>query len=149
MADQTESSVYVDAPADQVLDVIADLEAYPQWTRQLTSVTVLSEDEGWADEAEFVLDAGVLKDDYVLRYTWDVDADSTGVVSWELVRAHTLSAMDGSYTLATEGAGTRLTYRLAVDLAIPMPGMLRRKAERAIVGSALEELKARVERAGR
>lgn len=149
MADQTESSVYIDAPADQVLDVIADLEAYPQWARHLSSVTVLTQDDGWADEAEFVLDAGMLKDDYVLRYTWDVEADSTGVVSWELVRAHTLSAMDGSYTLAPEGPGTRVTYRLAVDLAIPVPGMMRRKAERAIVGAALEELKAQVERAGR
>ena len=52
---------------------------------------------------------------------------------------------DGSYTLAARGAGTYVTYRLAVDLTIPMLGMLKRKAEKVIVDTALRELKKRVE----
>ncbi len=148
MPEYTESATHIAAPVDMVLDIIADLEAYPTWADGLRSVRVLSDEDGWADEAEFVLDAGMLKDDYVLRYTWDVDEDSTGVVSWELVRAQSLSAMDGSYTLAADGSGTQVTYRLSVDVKIPMPGMLRRKAERAIVANALEGLKKRAEAAG-
>ena len=53
--------------------------------------------------------------------------------------------MNGSYTLASQGAGTDVTYRLAVDLTIPMLGMLKRKAEKVIVDTALRELKKRVE----
>lgn len=149
MSEHTESVVFIDAPADAVLDAIADLEAYPSWVKGLTSVRVLTQDEGWADEAEFVLDAGPIKDTYVLQYTWDVDEDSTGVVSWSLVRGQVLSAMDGSYTLAAEpgagGEGTTVTYRLAVALKIPMPGMVRRKAETSIVTAALDDLKRLVE----
>lgn len=145
MAELTESSTVIDASADAILDVIADLEAYPQWTKGLRSVRTLSEDQGWPDEAEFVLDAGMLKDEYVLRYTWDVAADSSGVISWELVRATVLSAMDGSYTLIPRASRTEVTYRLAVQMAMPIPGMLRRKAERSIVTAALQGLKSRVE----
>lgn len=145
MADHTESAVVIEASPDAVLDAIADLEAYPSWAKGLRSVRVLSEDEGWADEAEFVVDAGPLKDTYVLRYTWDVDEDSTGVVSWTLVRGQSLAAMDGSYTLSPAGGGTSVTYRLAVELKMPMPGMLRRRAEKSIVATALEDLRALVE----
>ena len=152
MPEHTESSVFIDAPADAVLDAIADLEAYPSWVKGLASVRVLTQDEGWADEAEFVLDAGAIRDTYVLQYTWDVDEDSIGVVSWTLVRGQVLSAMDGSYTLVREvgpgGEGTSVTYRLAVDLKIPMPGMVRRMAEKSIVTAALGDLKRLVEGAG-
>jgi hypothetical protein len=68
------------------------------------------------------------------------------VVSWSLVEATVLKAMNGSYTLAGEGAeGTTVTYRLAVDVKIPMLGMLKRKAEKVIIDTALKELKKRVE----
>ena len=75
--------------------------------------------------------------------------EGTGVVSWGLVKATVLKAMNGSYTLASRGAGTDVTYRLAVDLTIPMLGMLKRKAEKVIVDTALRELKKRVARADR
>jgi hypothetical protein len=67
------------------------------------------------------------------------------VVSWSLVKAQVLKTMNGSYTLVAEGDGTLLTYRLAVDVKIPMLGMLKRKAEKVIVDTALQELKKRVE----
>ena len=67
------------------------------------------------------------------------------MVSWTLVKATVLRAMDGSYTLASDKASTKVTYRLAVDLTIPVLGLLKRKAEKAIVDTALKELKKRVE----
>ena len=81
----------------------------------------------------------------MLDYDWDVREDGTGVVSWSLVSAQVLKTMNGSYTLAAQGEGTLLTYRLSVDVKIPMLGMLKRKAEKVIVDTALEELKKRVE----
>ena len=107
---------------------------------------MLSEEgDGWADRVEFELDAGVIKDTYVLDYAWEVEDDGTGVVSWQLVKATVLRAMNGSYTLETQQGGTLVTYRLAVDLNIPMLGLLKRRAEKVIVETALKELKKHVE----
>ena len=146
MADRTESSIVIDAPPGEVLDVIADFDAYPEWAAEVKAIRVLAEEgDGWADQVEFTLDAGAIKDTYVLDYEWDVVEDGTGIVSWSLVSAHVLKAMDGSYTLAAQGAGTKVTYRLSVDVKIPMIGLLKRKAEKVIVDTALKELKKRVE----
>jgi ribosome-associated toxin RatA of RatAB toxin-antitoxin module len=146
MADRTQSSVVIAAPPGTVLDIIADFEAYPEWAHEVKRVCVLSEEgDGWADRVEYTMDAGVIKDTYTLDYEWDVADDGTGVVSWSLVRATILRAMDGSYTLARDRTGTRVTYRLAVELTIPMLGLLKRRAEQVIVDTALKELKKRAE----
>jgi ribosome-associated toxin RatA of RatAB toxin-antitoxin module len=146
MADRTESSIVVDAAPGDVLDVIADFDAYPEWTGAVQEADVVEEyEDGWASQVRFTLDAGVLKDTYTLAYEWDVDENGTGTVSWNLVEATVLKAMDGSYRLRENGSGTEVTYTLAVDLRVPMLGMLRRKAEKVIIDTALNELKKRVE----
>ncbi|EBP4943440.1 SRPBCC family protein [Salmonella enterica] len=147
MADRTESSIDIAATPGEVLDVIADFDSYPEWATEVKKVNVLTEEgDGWADQVQFTLDAGAIKDTYVLDYEWDVHQDGTGVVSWSLVEATVLKAMNGSYTLAARGAdGTTVTYRLAVDVKVPMLGMLKRKAEKVIIDTALKELKKRVE----
>jgi len=147
MADRTESSIDIAAKPGEVLDVIADFESYPEWATEVKKVQVLTEEgDGWADRVQFTLDAGAIKDTYVLDYEWDVRTNGTGVVSWQLVEASVLKAMNGSYTLAAKGREeTTVTYRLAVDVKIPMLGMLKRKAEKVIIGTALKELKKRVE----
>lgn len=146
MADRTESTVVVDAPPQSVLDVIADFEAYPEWTGAVREAEVLLTDEdGWPVQVRFTLDAGAIRDTYTLDYTWDVAEDGTGELSWTLVEASVLKAMDGSYVLAAAGDGCTVTYTLTVDVRIPMLGMLRRKAEKVIIDTALNELKKRVE----
>jgi ribosome-associated toxin RatA of RatAB toxin-antitoxin module len=146
MADRTESSIDIAATPGEVLDVIADFESYPEWATEVKKVSILTEEgDGWADQVQFTLDAGAIKDTYVLDYQWDVTEDGTGVVSWTLVEAGVLKAMNGSYTLAAKGEDTTVTYRLAVDVKIPMLGMLKRKAEKVIIDTALKELKKRVE----
>jgi hypothetical protein len=90
----------------------------------------------------FVLDAGVIRDQYELVYEWDDDRR----VEWELVKGQMMRAQRGSYLLEPAGdAGTKVTYFLSVDLAIPMLGLLKRKAERVVMDTALRELKKRVE----
>src|SRR5919206_148639 len=106
MADRTESSIVVDAAPGEVLDVIADFDAYPEWTGAVRQAEVLEEDEdGRARTVRFVLDAGALRDTYTLAYTWDIVDDGTGTVAWTLVEAGILKAMDGSYRLRAHGAG--------------------------------------------
>ncbi|MFC6706383.1 SRPBCC family protein [Flexivirga alba] len=146
MADSTKSSVSIKAAPAEVLDVIADFDGYPEWTGQIKSAEVLSEDEqGWPLQVQLTLDAGVIKDTYVLAYTWDVAEDGTGVVSWELVKSSILKSLDGIYRLTSDGETTNVTYELTVDLSIPVIGMIRRKAEKTIIETALKGLKKRVE----
>lgn len=147
MAERTQSDIEIEAPVGAVLDVIADFDRYPEWAKEVTSTEVLSEEgDGWGDQVRFVLDAGAIKDTYTLDYDWDIADDGSGVVSWTLVNATILKSMDGSYTLDAVGPDrTRVTYELVVDLKIPMIGMLKRKAERVIIDTALNELKKRVE----
>ncbi len=146
MSDSTRSSIQIAAEPGAVLDVIADFESYPEWAEQVKVATILTEDgDGWADQVEYTLDAGAIRDTYVLSYEWDIDDAGTGVVSWSLVRATVLKALTGSYALAASAGGTSVTYQLEVDVKIPMLGMLKRKAEKIIVDTALKELKKRVE----
>jgi hypothetical protein len=126
--------------------VIADFEAYPDWTGSVKSATVIEEDEyGWAYQVRFTLDAGAIRDTYVLEYDWDIADDGSGTMSWSLVEGNVLKAMDGSYILSSVNAGCAVTYQLGVELRVPMLGVLRRKAEKVIIDTALHELKKRAE----
>ena len=143
MADQTESSILIAAVAADVMAVIADFESYPHWNDEVKLVEILSvyEDNGKPAEVRFVLDAGAIKDDYVLEYDWVCDT----VLSWQLTRGDMLKAMDGTYALTESAGATTVSYRLAVDVRIPMIGLFKRKAEKVIIDRALKGLKERVE----
>ena len=142
MADQSTQSIVVDAPAADVMAVIADFPAYPQWVSAAKQVEVLEAGpDGRARRVHFVLDAGAVKDDYVLDYTWDGDRR----VDWTLVQGQMQKQQDGSYSLVESGGSTTVTYAITVDLSIPMLGMIKRKAEKVILDTALKELKKRVE----
>ena len=142
MAEQTTSSIVIDAPAAEVMAVIADFPAYPEWAQGMKQAEVVEEGVGGrADKVHFELEATPIKDSYTLAYEWKGDSS----VTWALVEGKMLKAMEGAYLLRPSGAGTEVTYRLAVDLSIPMIGLLRRKAEKVIIDTALKGLKKRVE----
>ena len=142
MADQSTQSIVVDAPAADVMAVIADFPSYPMWVASAKQVEVLQEGEdGRARRVRFLLDAGVFKDDYTLDYTWEGDRK----VSWTLVTSQLMKRQDGSYTLIDKDGATEVAYAITIDLSIPMLGMMKRKAEKVILDTALKELKKRVE----
>lgn len=145
MAEQTTSSIVIDAPAAQVMGVIADFSAYPAWAQGMKQVEVVATDsDGRAEQVHFELEAAPIKDSYTLGYDWDGDR----AVRWHLVEGKMLKAMQGAYELRETGSGTEVTYRLTVEVAIPMIGMLRRRAEKVIIDTALKGLKKRVESLG-
>jgi ribosome-associated toxin RatA of RatAB toxin-antitoxin module len=142
MADQTTSSILIAAEPASIMAVIADFASYPEWAKGVKSCEVLTEfEDGRAGEVAFVLDAAPIKDEYTLTYDWDGDAQ----VTWSLVKAKMLKAMEGAYILDPRGDSTEVTYQLQVDLSIPMIGMLKRKGERVVIDTALKGLKRRVE----
>ena len=74
----------------------------------------------------------------MLAYRWDGDA----AVRWDLSGPGSMiSEMSGGYLLRRMRGGTRVTYELAVGLRVPMIGMLKRRAEKTIVDTALKGLK--------
>ncbi|MFD7921769.1 SRPBCC family protein [Streptomyces sp. NPDC059740] len=144
MAEHTSSSITIEASPADVMGVIADFARYPEWTGEVKEAEVLARDEqGRAEQVRLLLDAGAIRDDHTLAYTWN----GTGEVSWSLVKSQMLRSLDGSYRLAPldGGARTQVTYRLTVDVKIPMLGMIKRKAEKVIIDRALAGLKQRVE----
>jgi ribosome-associated toxin RatA of RatAB toxin-antitoxin module len=143
MAEQTTSSIAIDAAPADVMAVIADFPAYPQWAKGVTTADVVSAyDDGWAEQVFFVLDVSPIKDEYTLAYQWDGDR----AVTWSLVEGKMLRALDGAYILRDLGNGsTEVTYRLALDVSIPLIGMLKRKGEKILIDTALKGLKKRVE----
>jgi carbon monoxide dehydrogenase subunit G len=142
VVDKASSSISIDADKQAVMAVIADFEAYPEWSTAIKQVSVdETGDDGRGTVATFTLDAGVLKDTYTLTYDWQGDDQ----VDWHLVKGRAMKSQEGTYELRENGGSTEVTYRLAVDLNIPMLGMFKRKAEKVIMDTALKGLKKRVE----
>ncbi|MCU1680684.1 MAG: cyclase/dehydrase [Amycolatopsis sp.] len=145
MAEQSTQSIEVDASPERVMAVIADFPSYPEWAKAVRETEVLAEnDDGRAKQVRLTLDAGPIKDVYTLEYDWDADGHG---VSWHLVKGQMQKAQNGRYQLETVSSGTKVTYTLSVELALPMIGLLRRKAEKMVMDTALKELKRRVESA--
>jgi hypothetical protein len=125
------------------MGVIADFGSYPEWATGVRSAEILDTGpDGRPLRVRFGLDAGVIRDSYVLAYEWDGDA----AVRWQLAEAGSMvTEMTGAYLLAEDGAGTKVSYELAVGTRMPMIGMLRRRAEKTIIDTALKGLKTRAE----
>ncbi|MFE0630207.1 SRPBCC family protein [Streptomyces sp. NPDC058864] len=147
MAEHTRSSITIDAAPADVMGVIADFARYPEWTGEVKEAEILSAGgDGRAEQVRLLLDAGAIKDDHTLAYTWAGDEE----VRWTLVKSQMLRTLDGAYILVPleDGKRTEVTYQLTVDVKIPMLGMIKRKAEKVIIDRALAGLKKRVESQG-
>ncbi len=134
------------APRATVMGVIADFAAYPEWATGVSSAEVVEQDANTRPlRVRFVLNAGPIKDSYVLAYEWDGNT----AVRWTLAEAGSMvTEMSGAYLLADEGPGTKVSYELAVGTRVPL-GLLKRRAEKTIIDTALRGLKTRTEQVGR
>lgn len=142
MADQTESSIVIAADAQRVMDVIADLRTYPEWAGVKATEILQTFPDGRPKRVRMVIDNGPIKDTYTIEYQWQANRK----VTWQLTESEVLRDLDGTYTIVDLGDGTsEVSYRLVVDLMIPIIGTIKRKAEKAIVDAALKGLKKRVE----
>jgi ribosome-associated toxin RatA of RatAB toxin-antitoxin module len=147
MAETSTQSIVIAAPRARIAEVICEFASYPEWVSAAKRVEVVEEyEDGYASQVRFVLDAGVVQDEYTLAYEY---AEDISRVEWHLVAPSRIQkAQDGSYDIEEHGDGTStVTYTLAVELSIGMLGMFKRKAEKMIMDTALRELKRRVESA--
>lgn len=131
--------------------VIADFAAYPDWATGVSAIQIVEDGpDSRPRRVRFVLDAGLIRDRYVLpirdRYVLGYEWDGDSAVRWQLAEGGTMvTEMSGAYLLADEGPGTRVSYELAVGTRMPMLGMLKRRAEKTIIETALKGLKSRAE----
>ncbi len=129
----------------EILAVIADLPAYPQWSAVHKQASVDTRfPDGRPKRASMGVSAVGMTDTQVLDYTWSAHG-----VSWSLVKP-TLQQKDqqGSYSI-TKGVGvSHVNYELRIDPAIPLPGLIIRQVMKKAISAATDGLKKRVESAG-
>ena len=144
MSDISTSTVTVEAPADQVVAVLSDLPSYPSWSTSIKSVNVItSDDKGRATQVQVSVDAGALKDKPTLNYDW---SKAPARIDFSLEDADLLTEMTGAYIIKDNGDDTTdVTYVLTVGLSMPVPAMMRQKAEKSTIDLALKQLKEKLE----
>ena len=142
MGERASNEVTVEAPPETVLDVILDLESYPDWAEGVEEVEVLERDaDGRPAKARFVVDARVFEARYTLAYRYGDDR-----VSWELVEGDRITQLDGEYVLSAQGDdATRLKYTLEVALNMPLPGFLKKRGAKTILETGLNGVKRQAE----
>lgn len=143
--EHAEGTIVIDAPLDDVVDVIENYESYPEWA-EVRRVDIRERGEGGrATEVAFEVDVPVLgKASYTLRYRY---APGGTAISWDSIEAHgAVREIRGEYLLDEfESDATTVTYRLAVELGSLVPGFLRTEGAKRVIENALERLKRRVE----
>jgi ribosome-associated toxin RatA of RatAB toxin-antitoxin module len=144
--DQTTQTITIDVAPDTVFEVVLDVGRYPEWATDIKWVEILRSDlDGRAGLVAYRAAAMGRSTSYELRYYYGTNPLR---VSWRLTEGDVVSRMDGEYILeaAGDGSSTKVTYNLSVDMRVPLPGFVKRRAEARIVHTALGELKARAER---
>ena len=140
MATTDSREVVIEASPEEILDVIADIESTPTWSPQYQSAEVLEAyDNGRPKRVKMKIKTAGISDEQVVDYTWAGD-----VVSWTLVSAGQLKAQDASYTLTPDGDKTKVRFDITVDLSIPLPGFVLKRAMKGGVETATEGLRKQV-----
>lgn len=143
--EHAEGSIVIDAPLEDVMEVIEDYESYPDWA-DVNRVEVNERGEGGrATEVAYEVDVPVLgKAAYTLSYRY---APGDTGISWVTKEARgAIRDIRGEYLLdELDESTTKVTYRLAVELGVLVPGFLRTEGSKRVIENALEKLKRRVE----
>lgn len=144
MSEFSRSVVTIDAPIADVQKTLFELDKYPEWSSQIKSAEALERDDhARVTKVKMSIDAGMMKDRLTLDYDW---SQAPSKLSFSLDEADLLTGMDGIYTIAAiDEDTTEVTYELEVSLSMPIPAMMRQKAEKATIDAALEQLKAHLE----
>lgn len=143
MAESASETTTIAASRDRIWEIVTDVERYPEWARDIKDVTVHQRDDaGRPLEVEFRASALGRSTHYTLRYDYSQAPD---VLAWSLLRGDIMRTSDGSYVFRdSDTNGTQVRYDLVIELAIPLPGFVKRRAEVRILHT-LRELKDRAE----
>lgn len=172
MEEQVVERTMIRATPEHLFAIITDFENYPSWSGDVKAVRVLERDEqgrgtkvvfrvaafgrstsptlvydysGAPLHLSWVQEAGDLTRRYDGSYTFDALSTEAGAAG---------GAGEGDEAGATGESGaageagdreveeTEVCYRLTVDLKVPLPGFVKRRAESLVGVKVLRELKA-------
>jgi ribosome-associated toxin RatA of RatAB toxin-antitoxin module len=140
MATSDSREVVIEASPDEILDVIADVESTPSWSPQYQSCEVLDAyDDGRPRQVKMKIKTAGISDEQVVEYTWSDDS-----VSWTFVSAGQLKAQDASYTLTPQADKTKVTFDITIDLSVPLPGFVLKRAMKGAMETATDGLRKQV-----
>jgi hypothetical protein len=144
MSEFSKSTISIDAPLSAVQEALFALDKYPEWSAQIKSAEALArDDQGRITKVKMSIDAGMMKDRPTLDYDW---SGAPSKLSFSLDEADLLTGMDGIYSFKSiDEDTTEVTYELEVSLSMPIPAMMRQKAEKATIDAALSQLKTHLE----
>jgi uncharacterized membrane protein len=144
MSEFSKSTITIDAPIADVQKALFELDRYPEWSSQIKSAEAIArDDQGRITKIKMSIDAGMMKDRPTMDYDW---SNAPAKLSFSLDDADLLTGMDGVYSIKSiDEDTTEVTYELAVSLSMPVPAMMRQKAEKATIDAALTQLKAHLE----
>ena len=144
MANFSKSVITIEAPIEQVQKTLFELDKYPEWSTQIKSSEALDrDDQSRVTKVKMSIDAGMMKDRLTLDYDW---SQAPSKLSFSMEDADLLTSMDGIYTISSiDEDTTEVTYELEVSLSMPIPAMMRQKAEKATIDAALAQLKSHLE----
>ena len=142
MVERVKDSIDIEATAEEILEVATDFDSYPDWNANIKKVEIKETDEdGWPTQVWFEVDAKVKTVRYTLEYDYSNAPES---FSWDLLEGD-VKSLSGSYRFDEFEDVTDVTYELSIDPGFPIPGFMKRQAEKQIMSSALKDLKKRVE----
>lgn len=121
--------------------VVVDFAAYPRLFPEIKAARVLST-EGKRVRVEF-------RGNIVLpfRYVLDLDCDEVALtVDWRYVEGEVVKNSEGGWRFSAEGGGTRVEYRVAMEISAPLPGFILRKITDGLVALSLPAMFVSVER---
>jgi uncharacterized membrane protein len=144
MSDISTSTVTIQATASEIQEILSNLSAYPTWSTTIKSVNVITtDDQGRATQVQVSVDAGALKDKPTLNYDW---SKAPNRLEFSLEDADLLTEMSGAYIIKDNGDDTTdVTYELTVGLSMPVPAVMRQKAEKSTIDLTLKQLKEKLE----
>jgi len=137
MADTASLTISIAAPLERCWAIATDFEKYPDWATDVKSAVVRERDtDGRATEVEFRTSALGRSTHYVLAYDYSAAPHR---LAWRMVSGDIMRAVDGAFMFAPDASGgVVLTYNLSIDLIVPLPGFVKRRAEVRILNTVKE-----------
>src|SRR4029453_12262414 len=139
-----EHTVEIAAPIETCFDAITDYETFASWQSAVVDTEVLDWDaKGRGKRVRLFVDAKVRKVDYTLDYSYDEPTR----IEWDFVEGNGINGADGHYLFEDLGNDrTRATYKLGLEVGIPLPGPVARRAHKTALKGSVEALKREAER---
>lgn len=143
MTDRAAQTTHINAPMQKCLDIVLDFERYPEWAKDVKEAVVRSRDsQGRPSQMEYRASALGRSTHYTLEYDY---SELPARLSWRLVEGDIMRELNGAYSFVEVDGGTQVFYELDIELVVPLPGFVKRRAEARILIEAIKELKARAE----